>query len=454
MAAQAGCGEVDGRTHVRIRLNEYPNRDHTRGILEAARRFEREHPSVVLDITTHEFPSHPEAVRTAVAAGERPAIVQYFYSKAQEARDATRRDGRPLFVPVGRAVRGRTEILGVPLVHDQLIPAARDYYTHEGEFSAMPLLVSTTLLYTNSSLVQKTGVLESPRTWSELRSVCQAVAALPEGPDHGVTWPNHGWIIQQFIARQGALLADQGNGRFGRATTVDLTSEAVLAYVRWCVGMHREGLYLYTGHWGDGPGFASWRENHRAFAEQRTAFALSSSVDAEQMVRAGEENSFSVSLAPLPYNEDRPQAGTMIGGDALWLCADLPRAVEDAALAFLHYLLNAENTAERHRRVRSVPVTREAVELLEKDGWFREHPHERVAVDALSSSSGAPETLGAVIGGFDGVQDALSLAVHDILLHEAEPHERLTRASEDARRAIHEHERARRERAESVGEFR
>src|SRR5690625_984598 len=105
MTERVEHGGPDRRTRVRIRLNEYPNGEHTEGIREAARRFEREHPSILLDITTHAFLSHPETAQAAVAAGERPAIVQYFYSKAQEARDAVRRDGGPLFVPVERAVR-------------------------------------------------------------------------------------------------------------------------------------------------------------------------------------------------------------------------------------------------------------------------------------------------------------------------------------------------------------
>ncbi|WP_116244157.1 ABC transporter substrate-binding protein [Nocardiopsis sp. FIRDI 009] len=432
MTSEVPSGTDTSRTRVEVWLNEYPLPDHSDGIREAARRFEHEHPDIRVDISTHDFRSHPSAVRESVARGARPAVVQYFYSAAQEARDAVLDDGTPLFTPIDKAVGGRSEILGVPVVHDDLIPAVRDYYSYDGSFTAMPLLTSTTLLYANTSLLRAAGVSDLPRTWAELEEACRRVTAAPGGPPHGVTWPNHGWIIQQFVALQGALLADGANGRHGRARTVDLTSEAMLAYVDWCRRLHSDGLYLYTGNWGDGPGFASWRDNFAVFAEQRTAFVLSSSVDAEQMVGTGREQGFSVALAPLPYNGDRPRAGTMVGGDSLWLCSGLDPRVEDAALAFLQYLLSPENIAARHRRVRSVPVTRSSVELLEREGWFAQHPHERVAADALSASSGAPETLGAVLSGFDEIQDEMTRAVHDILTDGTEPRERLLLASQRA----------------------
>lgn len=61
-----------------------------------------------------------------------------------------------------RAIAGRTEILGEPVVLDDITDAARRYYTFDGEVAAMPPLTSTTLLYANTSLLKRAGLDDAP----------------------------------------------------------------------------------------------------------------------------------------------------------------------------------------------------------------------------------------------------------------------------------------------------
>ncbi|GAA0400279.1 ABC transporter substrate-binding protein [Microbispora corallina] len=419
---------------VRVWLNDYPVVPlFLTETKELARRFGEAHPEYEIEVRGCDFLELPRRVAEAARRGDPPAIVQNFYTSTQLARDILGADGGPLFTPVGRAVAGREWILGEPVVLDDLVPAARDYYTIDGELAAMPPLTSTTLLYANTTLLRAAGVTEVPRTWHEVEAAAKAVAALRGGPEHAITWPNHGWIFQQAVAQQGGLLADHGNGRSGRAETVDLASDEMLAFAEWWARLHREGHYLYTGVRAAGTDtYRAWEENYAAFAGQRTALVLSTSVEAERMVGAGREGGFTVVASPMPCNGEVPYAGNLIGGDSLWLSGGLDDATQDGALAFLQFMVHPANAAERHRTSGFIPITRASADLLEEEGWFDANPHHRVALDQLAAGDGSPAARGALLGDFVGIQDVMTAAMHDVLAHGAEPAARLTRATAEA----------------------
>ncbi|MFV2013419.1 MULTISPECIES: extracellular solute-binding protein [unclassified Micromonospora] len=401
-------------------------------IRELARVFERLHPAFRLRIVEQSsYESLPEEVHKAAQRGVAPAVVPYLFTSTQLARDMRASSGRPLFTPVERAIGGRTEILGHPVVLDDLLPAARAYYTFDGELFAQPLLLSTTLLYANRSLLAKAGVEQIPRTWAELTAACRQLA----GP--GVTWPNAGWIFQQAMAQQGALLAEPDNGRTARAQRVRLDSAPMLAFVRWWRQLHRDGHYDYSRVRAFGPRTGeAWELNYRAFAEQRVAFVLSTSVEADRMVDAGREGGFEVTAARMPGNGAVPYAGNVIGGDALWLSEGLDEATRDGALAFMQFLLSAENAARRHHSTGFVPVTRSSTDLLDREGWFEAKPHHRVALDRLGASGDSPAVRGALLGNLAGLHDVVTEAMDEVLIGGADPDRRFAQASSRAQQQL------------------
>jgi sn-glycerol 3-phosphate transport system substrate-binding protein len=299
----------------------------------------------------------------------------------------------------------------------------------------MPPLTSTTLLYTNTSLLAKAGVPDIPRTWSELTAACRTLAGPTGGP--GVTWPNTGWIFQQAVAQQGAVLADPDNGRTVRAQRVRLDSDAMLAFVRWWRELHRGGYYHYSGirAVGERTGEA-WEKNYQDFADQRVAFALSTSVEADRMVEAGRQNGFDVTVSRMPHNDEVPYAGNVVGGDALWLSDGLDEATQDGALAFMQFLFSPENAATRHKTTRFIPVTRSSAALLDSEGWFDAHPHHRAALDQLDASDGSYAARGALLGDFVGLHDIITEAMDDVLIRGADPDRRFADASAQAQKQL------------------
>lgn len=395
-----------------------------------AEAFSEAHPEYRIDITRYDFRTLPMEVARAAERGEAPDIAEYHYTVTQAAMDSLAPDGTPLFTSIDRAVAGRAEILGEPVVLDDMLPAARDYFRYAGELMSMPRTASTVVLFANMDILARAGVAEPPRTWREVTAACQAVAKLSGGPSHAITWPNTYWFFLQAIAQQGGLIADHDNGRSGRAENVDLASREMMAYVQWWQRLHQDGHYLYTDKLGDFPGCSD------AFADQRVALLLTSSVDASHLLQRAEQQGFTLTMAPMPINDEVPVAGAMMGGFSFWLRAGLGQAKQDGALAFLQHLvqpgLNAE-WAERHFRI---PVTRAAVEVLEREGLYARNPNLRVAGDQLEAADGSPASLGPLLGGHAEIVAELPAAMHDVLTAGADPAARFARASKQAQQTL------------------
>ncbi|WP_165945160.1 extracellular solute-binding protein [Micromonospora sp. KC723] len=400
---------------------------------DQAAAFEQRHPGCRISVRGVDFWDMAQEVSEAVEQGRAPDVAGYYASDTRMALDTRTPDGRPRYVSVTEALAGRDRVLGEAVVLDDLEPAVRSYYTRSGELLCVPLSATTTVLYSNLTLLRLAGIAEPPRTWRELRTACEAVRALPGGHATGATWANHGWLFQQAVAQQGGLLADHDNGRAGTARTVDLASAAMLAWVSWWRQLHADGLFHYSGTPDD------WEGCFGAFAGQQVAFLISSSKSAEELVGAGREAGFEVAVSAMPHNDDVPYAGNFVSGDALWLADGPNRVKRDHALAFVLSLLQPSAVAAWHRSNGFLPVTGAGQRLLEAEGWFARHPHHRAAVEQLRRSDGSPAALGPIIGRLTRIDDVLAAAMHDVLVHDADPAQRFAAATATAQQIVDDH---------------
>lgn len=401
---------------------------------DVAAAFEEAHPEYDIVITGYDdYESLLQAATLAADQGNPPAVAQYFEVATQQARDAVTADGEPLFASVGEAIGDRTEILGEPVVIDDIVDAAADYYTLDGEFTSMPWNTSSTLFYANNTYLEEAGVEAVPETWAEVEAACEAIMALDSPPSACITWPNHGWFFEQSIAQQGGLLVNNDNGRSARADEVFVNSPEMLAFVDYWKGLADAGYYSYSGTQRD------WEGTVNAFTAQEVAFILTSSGDAGSLVTSTEEAGFEMTVARMPYNGDVEYAGNLIGGATLWLVNGLDEETQDGALAFLQFLDNPENAASWHQTTGYIPITNEAVTMLEEEGWFEENPWARVATDQLDMGDGSPAASGAIFGSFVETRDMITQAMEDVLVSEADPQERFDEAQEEAQAALEDY---------------
>ncbi|NBE49939.1 extracellular solute-binding protein [Streptomyces boluensis] len=428
----------DGRIVVDILLADHPV---VEGFLDPVRRraaeFGAAHPDYEIRISTYRYWSETgreDFIRT-LEQGRVPALVDVFFTETQHARDAVAATGGPLFTPVQRAVGGRREILGEPVILDDFIDTARRYYSYDGELVSVPFSVSTGLLYANMTMLRAAGITEVPQDWEGLEAACRAVMRTDGGPSHAITWAVDGWFFQDAVCHQSGLLVDHANGRSDRAQKVDLASEELLAWATWWQRLHKDGLYLHTGAAQD------WMGTFKAFTEGRVAFLYNSSVMAQPVVSAAAKAGIDVVACGLPHNGAVPYGGNVLGGDSLFLAAGLSPEVEDGALAFLQYLLNPDGAAAWHKSSGFIPVTHGSHQLLEAEGWFAEKPHHLEAPKQLGASDGSPAATGALVGELSSVHADLVQAMRDVLEQGADPARRFTQATVTAQRRLDDYNR-------------
>jgi sn-glycerol 3-phosphate transport system substrate-binding protein len=401
---------------------------------ERADEFNAAHPDYNVVVTAFDsYNTVFEQAQLALEGGNPPEIIHFFEAATQEALDTVDADGNPIFKSVTAAIGGRSEILGEPVILDDVVSAARNYYTVDGEFYSMPWNTSSAIMFVNQDILDAAGVAEIPKTWADVDAACEKIMALADAPKGCITWPNHSWFVEQSLGQEGVLLANNDNGRDGRATEVDLDSEGMVAYFEWWKSLDDLGYYIYTGVQRD------WDGTNTAFQAQEVGMLIYSSSDTTVITETGTENGFNVVAAPMPYNGDVPYEGNLIGGATLWLRNGLDSVTEDGALAFMNFFSNPANAAEWHKITGYIPITEAAVQLLKDEGFYEESPNSLVASDQLAASADTPAARGALLGNFVAIRDVITAAAEDMLVNDIDPKQRLTEADAEAQQLLDEY---------------
>src|SRR5690606_12329659 len=117
-------------------FSQYPFPSFLETVRKRAAEFECAFPGYRVEVRAVWWQRLPQEVSLAAARGRPPALASYYSGATRHALDTRAPDGRPLFTSVGRAIGGRTEILGQPVVVDDLVDAARAFYTLGGSLAA------------------------------------------------------------------------------------------------------------------------------------------------------------------------------------------------------------------------------------------------------------------------------------------------------------------------------
>jgi sn-glycerol 3-phosphate transport system substrate-binding protein len=399
---------------------------------DKAAEFNASHPEYNVEVTSFDsYNTVFEQAQLAIDAGNPPEIIHFFEAATQEALDAVDSNGDPIFASVTDAIAGRTEILGEPVVLDDVVSAASKYYTIEGQLYSMPWNTSSTTMFSNMDILNAAGITEPPVTWADVEAACEAITALPDAPSEGcITWPNHGWFFEQSLGQAGVDLVNNDNGRSARADAITLNSDAAVDYVQWWSDLEDSGDYVYTGVQRD------WDGTSAAFQAQNVAMLVYSSSDTTALTDAGTENGFPVVSSFMPYNQDVEYAGNLIGGATLWMTSGLPEVAQDGALAFMSFFSNPENAAAWHQLTGYIPITNSAVSLLETEGWYEESPNSAVASEQLDAAADTPAATGALVGNFVAIRDVITAAIEDILVNDVDVAERMETAQADAQQLL------------------
>lgn len=344
--------------------------------------------------------TYPEVLNASIAsarAGTAPTLVQIYEVGTLAAIDSG------VFSPLD-------EFLTTDMVDwSDYMDAVFNYYQVAGRQWSMPFNSSSAILYINADMFRKAGLDPNnpPSTFQEIIEASKQIVKSGAAP-YGITWPLHTWFVEQWMAEQGAALVNNDNGRAARPTSINTDSAEMNRIFTWWKQLYDEKLWINAG-------VEDWDQANALFMGQQVAMEITSTSDVTFLTDAGKEAGFEVITAQLPVPDSVPRVGVVPGGASIWMVANKPKAESEAAVKFLVWMSAPEQQVKWHKGTGYFPIRKSAVELLEKEGWFKDNPNFEVALRQVLETESNIGTQGALIGRFQEVRDILEEAFQKVM---------------------------------------
>jgi len=241
------------------------------------------------------------------------------------------------------------------------------------------------------------------------------------------------WHFEQMLAKAGALYANNGNGREGRATEAVFNGPEGKAIFEWYADMVESGLAFNVGrNPSTADGLLAINSN-RASMTIATSAALRSVFD---IIEAGGAQGVDLGVGPMPGPESS-EGGVVVGGASLWIVKARPEAEQEAAWKFIRYLVEADQQATWYAGSGYFPIRRDAFDLPAAKEAEAHYPYLRVAPQQLQQGARDRATQGARMGPFAKIRwEVLATAIESMILTNTPPDEAIDKAASDATQLI------------------
>ncbi|WP_449538681.1 extracellular solute-binding protein [Ferdinandcohnia sp. Marseille-Q9671] len=262
-----------------------------------------------------------------------------------------------------------------------------NYYSLDGEFYSMPFNSSTPVMYYNKDAFEAAGLDPEvpPATYEEVEEASKAITKA--NPDmKGFALQAYGWLWEQLLANQGALLLNNDNGRSDTPTEIGWTEEQGKSIFNWVKRMVDADTFANYGTNGD--------NMVAGFLAGDVAMFLQSSASARDVIDTAP---FEVGIAFLPHPEDKEREGVVIGGASLWMIDGKPEEETKAAWEFMKYLQTPEVQARWHVGTGYFAINPDAYEEQAVKDAYTEKPQLQVTVNQLQETKSSYATQGALM---------------------------------------------------------
>lgn len=293
-----------------------------------------------------------------------------------------------------------------------LQPNITGYYSVDKKLNSMPFNTSMPLLYINKSLFTKAGLdpNKPPTNLDEIRTAAEKLSKKNGGPaDYGFGAAIYGWLLEQFMATSGQEYCNNGNGRTGRATSVNLASDTDLAVVSWWQKMVKDGLAANTGR--------DTKAAQAAFKSGQVAMNLESTGQLGGYSQAAKAGGWELGATNYPHVKAGDTGGPIIGGASLWINGvNHKDANKEAAWQFVKFLSSPKSQATWHTGTGYFPNSKGALNQPVDVEYRKANPLFDVAVQQLDSTKLTTATQGCLLGVMpqarkaseDGLESALN----------------------------------------------
>ena len=333
-------------------------------------------------------------------------------------------------------IDGREEVYGQTVDFDDIIPVIADYYTVDGVWAGVAWNTSTPIMYYNVDVLAQAGIEELPRTWADILVACEALQPLV---DDGTISACASWPFVQLVHRAVGGAAERIHGQQRKRSRGTCYR---VQFGHRCVprrrGILSRTLQSMIISYYEGKG--QWGPAIQNFVSGKVAIHMSSSAGARSSSESAAETGFTLGTTGMAYNQDAPSgwAGNILGGATMWISDGLAPEVEEAAMAFLLYFSNTENSASWHTASGYVPVRNSSIELLrnlepgnqimwdipstsrvdiETDDWYAAFPNYLTASTQLAETTVNNATRGSIYGTFQQSKDVYNGLVEEYMLN-------------------------------------
>ena len=319
-------------------------------------------------------------------------------------------------------------------------PKALSYYTVDGVLYSMPFNLAGPILYYDRQAFEEAGLDPDtpPRTLDEVRDYSERLAVRNEQGEvtrYGIALQISPWFFEQMLAKQGALYANNGNGREGRATEAVFASEAGKRIIEWYDQMVEDGLAYNAGRQGT-DAMLKLASGEAAMAMESTA-ALGAAV---ALISIAGEDPQRLGTGPLPAPEGE-DGGIILGGASFWIMKERPDDEKRGAWEFIKFAASPEQQGQWHADTGYFPTRLSAYNHPAAVQRRQQFPQFETAVQQLRDSPDTPATQGALLGAFRSARDSITQAFERVLAGAGDPDQELEAAAAKANDAIEEYNR-------------
>jgi sn-glycerol 3-phosphate transport system substrate-binding protein len=316
---------------------------------------------------------------------------------------------------------------------------ATQYYTSQGKLWAMPFCTAVSMIYYNKVTFREVGLdpEKPPKDLEEVRQYSEKIFKRDASGNvvrSGIAIDIQDWT-ERIIADHDDLFVDNNNGRDGRATKVLFDNETGRYFFQWWHDMVDEGLAFNIGR---NPTFA---DGLLAMVSDRAPMTFSYSSALGTVVEAlekGAAGGMEVGVSVLPGVPGGTGNG-LPGGRALWILNLRSEREQEAAWKFIKWLMEPEQQAEWFAGSGYLPVRHAALDQPAAIDIVARYPLYQVALDVYLKAPATPTGLGALLGPFRQVREALRQGVEAMLSGAKDPDQALEDAAEESNRIIEEY---------------
>lgn len=339
------------------------------------------------------------ATIAAVRAHSAPDISQIF-----DAGTATIMDATGVYVPVHDLMSE----YNMPFSTADFIGGASSYYeTAQDQLDSLPFNSSTPVLYYNEPLLAKAGIKSPPKTWAQMANdvgplVSAGAKCIMTADDAYIMWSG----MEEFDMWNGYPYATQDNGYDSvKDVKLELDTKPMVQHWDFLGSLGKRGLFRWAG---------TTVSTVPLFTDGTCAFFEESSADLAT-IEAGAKFPFGVAELPIVAGDSAAPQNTAVGGASLWALSGAPKDTYKGDAELLHFLMSVPAQDYWASHTGYVPVTNAAFNTLDKQGFYKTHPSDYVAILELTHKPALPYTRGIRLGDLPIIRDYEATAIENIL---------------------------------------